>query len=82
MAYVDIFGIKAIIFRLANVVGPRRRHVVIFGFNRKLSQSDWKYIKKSGNETLKKSYFYIDDCINALAEIGIKRFDSGMEILT
>ena len=78
--YVSTFGIKAVIFRLANVVGPCSRHGVIFDFFRKLAQSDGKYLEILGDGTQKKSYLYIDDCINTLANVGLKQFDSGIEI--
>ena len=78
--YVSTFGIKAVIFRLANVVGPRSRHGVIFDFFSKLSQSDGKYLEILGDGTQKKSYLYIDDCINILANVGLIRFDSDIEI--
>lgn len=78
--YVSTFGIKAVIFRLANVVGPCSRHGVIFDFFRKLAQSDGKHLEILGDGTQKKSYLYIDDCIDALVNIGLRRFDSGIEI--
>lgn len=78
--YVGMFGIEAIIFRLANVVGPSSRHGVIFDFFRKLEQSDGKYLEILGDGTQRKSYLYIDDCIDALVNIGLRRFGSGLEI--
>lgn len=78
--YVSTFGIEAVIFRLANVVGPCSRHGVIFDFFRKLAQSDGKYLEILGDGNQKKSYLYIDDCVNTLANVGLKRFDSGIEI--
>ena len=78
--YVGTFGIKAVIFRLANVVGPFSRHGIIFDFFRKLSQSDGKYLEILGDGTQNKSYLYIDDCIRTLSDIGLKQFDSGIEI--
>lgn len=78
--YAGMFGIEAVIFRLANVVGPSSRHGVIFDFFRKLEQSDGKYLEILGDGTQSKSYLYIDDCIDALVNIGLRRFDSGIEI--
>jgi len=78
--YAGTFGIEAVIFRLANVVGPSNKHGVIFDFFNKLAQSDGKYLEILGNGTQKKSYIYIDDCVNALAKIGLRPFDSGLEI--
>ena len=78
--YAGMFGIEAVIFRLANVVGPSSRHGVIFDFFRKLEQSEGKYLEILGDGTQSKSYLYIDDCIDAIANIGFRRFDSGIEI--
>ena len=77
--YVGTFGIEAVIFRLANVIGPFIEHGVIFDFFRKLKQSQGKYLEVLGDGNQKKSYLYIDDCINALA-IGLHKFNSGLEI--
>jgi UDP-glucose 4-epimerase len=77
--YVGTFGLEAVIFRLANVVGPSSEHGVIFDFFRKLKQSDGKYLEILGDGTQKKSYLYIDDCIDALT-IGLNQFDSALEI--
>ncbi|HEY7777628.1 MAG TPA: NAD-dependent epimerase/dehydratase family protein [Nitrososphaeraceae archaeon] len=78
--YAGTFGIEAVIFRLANVVGPSNTHGVIFDFIRKLAQSDGKYLEILGDGTQKKSYIYIDDCIDTLANIGFRQFESGLEI--
>ena len=64
--YAGMFGIEAVIFRLANVVGPSSRHGVIFDFFRKLEQSEGKYLEILGDGTQSKSYLYIDDCIDAI----------------
>ena len=77
--YVGTFGIDAVIFRLANVVGPSSGHGVIFDFIRKLKQSGGKYLEILGDGNQNKSYLYIDDCINALI-IGLRDFGSGLEI--
>jgi len=78
--YAGTFGIEAVIFRLANVVGPSSTHGVIFDFFTKLAHTDGKYLEILGDGTQKKSYLYIDDCIDALANIGFRRFDSKLEI--
>ena len=78
--YAGTFGIEAVIFRLANIVGPSSKHGVIFDFFNKLEQSKGKYLEILGDGTQNKSYLYIDDCIYALANIGLRRFQSGLEI--
>jgi UDP-glucose 4-epimerase len=77
--YVGTFGIHAVIFRLANVVGPASDHGVIFDFFRKLKESDGKYLEVLGDGKQKKSYLYIDDCIDALL-LGLEQLDSGLQI--
>ena len=77
--YVGTFGIDAVIFRLANVVGPTIAHGVIFDFFNKLKQSKGNYLQILGDGNQRKSYLYIDDCINALS-IGLRKFSSGLEI--
>jgi UDP-glucose 4-epimerase len=78
-AYVATFGFDAVIFRLANVIGPTSRHGVIFDFFMKLKRSNGKFLEILGDGTQKKSYLYIDDCISGLS-IGLNQFDSGIEI--
>jgi len=78
--YSGMFGIESVIFRLANVVGPSSRHGVIFDFFRKLEQSEGKHLEILGDGTQKKSYLYIDDCIDALVNFGLRRFTSRTEI--
>ena len=77
--YVGTFGIDAVIFRLANVIGPSIGHGIIFDFFMKLKQSKGKYLEILGDGNQRKSYLYIDDCINALA-VGLYQFNSGLEI--
>ena len=70
--YVGTFGIEAVIFRLANVIGPNSGHGVISDFFRKLKESNGKYLEILGDGKQNKSYLYIDDCINALM-LGLNR---------
>jgi UDP-glucose 4-epimerase len=74
-----MFGINAIIFRLANIVGPSSGHGVIFDLIRKLKKSNNKYLEILRDGTQKKSYLYIDDCIDALV-LGCNELSSGIEI--
>jgi UDP-glucose 4-epimerase len=77
--YVGTFGLEAVIFRLANIVGPNIQHGVIFDFIRKLKLSNGEYLEILGDGKQKKSYLYIDDCISALL-IGLNEFRSRLEI--
>ena len=62
-AYASMHGFKAVIYRLANVVGPRSNHGVIWDFVGKLRGTSWE-LEVLGDGTQSKSYLYIDDCVD------------------
>ncbi|MEM2904928.1 MAG: NAD-dependent epimerase/dehydratase family protein [Candidatus Bathyarchaeia archaeon] len=64
-AYVRMFGLNAIIYRLANVVGARSRRGVIWDFTRKLHQNPER-LEILGDGRQAKSYLLVDDCIEAM----------------
>jgi UDP-glucose 4-epimerase len=71
--YCHIFDIRAIVLRLANVVGPTSTHGVIYDFVTRLSSLDTRlsgsgeyYLDVLGDGNQAKSYLFIDDCINCL----------------
>jgi UDP-glucose 4-epimerase len=61
-AYASMYSFKAVIYRLANVVGPRSTHGVIWDFVGKLRESA-EELEVLGDGTQSKSYLYIDDCV-------------------
>jgi UDP-glucose 4-epimerase len=63
-AYSHLLGLKARIFRFANVVGPSSGHGVVHDFLTKLHQNPAK-LEVLGDGTQAKSYVYIDDCVDA-----------------
>ena len=64
-AYCHTFGFRAIIFRLANIVGGRLTHGVIVDFIRKLRENPKELeILGDGNQT--KSYLHIKDAFDAI----------------
>lgn len=65
MAYARSFGFKALIYRLANVVGSRSKHGVIVDFVRKLRENPLE-LEILGDGAQKKSYVHISDCVEAL----------------
>jgi len=77
--YVGMFGLDAVVLRLANIVGPSSGHGVIFDLIRKMKKPEDKYLEILGDGTQKKSYLYIDDCIDALV-IGLDELGLGIEI--
>lgn len=64
-AYCHTFDMKAVIFRLANIVGQMPTHGVIYDFVQKLRKNPNK-LEILGDGNQKKSYLYIDDCIEAM----------------
>jgi len=64
-AYASMYGFRAVIFRLANVVGSRSNHGVIYDFIEKLRESPDR-LEVLGDGTQSKSYLYIDDCVRGI----------------
>ncbi|MGD0329245.1 MAG: NAD-dependent epimerase/dehydratase family protein [Nitrososphaeria archaeon] len=64
-AYAHTYGFNAIIYRLANVVGPRSEHGVIYDFVRKL-QGNPKELEILGDGAQTKSYLHVRDCVEAM----------------
>jgi UDP-glucose 4-epimerase len=64
-AYVHTFDFNAVIFRLANIIGPRITHGVIYDFIEKLKKNPNK-LEILGDGNQKKSYLYITDCIEGM----------------
>ncbi len=76
-AYAQTYGLNIISCRFANIFGPRSTHGVIYDFYHKLINKPDE-LKILGDGQQKKSYLYIDDCIDAvfyLKEQNIKGFD-------
>jgi UDP-glucose 4-epimerase len=63
-AYSFMFDITGIVFRFANVVGPRQTHGVAYDFLRRLSR-DSSCMRILGDGTQSKPYIYVDDVVNA-----------------
>ncbi|MBS7620354.1 NAD-dependent epimerase/dehydratase family protein [Candidatus Bathyarchaeota archaeon] len=64
-SYASLYGFKAVVYRLANIVGSRCNHGVIFDFIEKMKKNS-KELEVLGNGSQTKSYLYIDDCIEGL----------------
>jgi UDP-glucose 4-epimerase len=63
-AYSKFYGVKAVVLRYANVVGPRLRHGVIYDFVNKLLRSSAE-LEILGDGTQARSYVYISDAVEA-----------------
>jgi UDP-glucose 4-epimerase len=65
ITYSKLYGIKSLILRFANIVGPRQTHGVIIDFIKKLRNNPFE-LEILGDGTQKKSYLYIYDLITAM----------------
>jgi UDP-glucose 4-epimerase len=62
--YAHMFGLKAVIVRLANIMGPRSEHGVVYDFARKLQENS-RELAILGDGTQTKSYLHVYDCVRA-----------------
>lgn len=64
-AYTEGFGMRAVIFRFVSILGPRYTHGHIFDFYKHL-QADRTKLHILGDGKQRKSYLYVDDCVDAI----------------
>lgn len=65
MSYASMCEFGCVIYRLANVIGPRSNHGVIYDFIKKLKENA-SNLEVLGDGTQSKSYLYVDDCITGI----------------
>ncbi len=64
ITYSKLYGLKGLILRYANIIGPRSNHGVIIDFIDKLKRNP-KELEILGDGTQRKSYLHVFDAINA-----------------
>ena len=64
-AYCEGFGIQSWIFRFVSILGERYTHGHVFDFYQKL-KADPTQLEVLGNGRQRKSYLYVQDCIDAI----------------
>jgi UDP-glucose 4-epimerase len=64
-AYCQAFGFQAFIFRFVSILGERYTHGHVFDFYQKLLANP-RQIDVLGNGRQRKSYLYVQDCIDAM----------------
>ena len=64
-AYCGGFGFQSWIFRFVSILGERYTHGHVFDFYRKLKQNPSR-LEVLGNGKQRKSYLYIQDCLDAM----------------
>jgi UDP-glucose 4-epimerase len=78
-SYCHTFEMNAVIYRFANVVGPRSTHNVTHDFIRKLREQP-NYLEILGRDPgTHKSYVHVSDCIKGMV-VGIERAKDQVEI--
>jgi len=63
-SYTKLYGIKAVVLRYANIVGPRLRHGVVWDFINKLLV-DRRRLEILGDGKQVRSYMHIEDAVEA-----------------
>ena len=63
-AYAHTYGIKGLVLRFANIIGPRLRHGVIYDFIVKLLRNPSE-LEILGDGTQRKSYLFVGDAVDA-----------------
>jgi len=64
-AYCEGFGFQSCIFRFVSILGERYTHGHVFDFYHKLKQDPTR-LPVLGNGKQRKSYLYVQDCIDAI----------------
>lgn len=67
-SYCHTFGMIGVSLRLANIVGPRLTHGIVYDFINKLRENP-KRLEILGDGTQKKSYVWVEDCIEAILHV-------------
>ena len=77
-AYCEGFDFKSWVFRFVSILGERYTHGHVFDFYKKLN-NDPRLLYILGNGEQRKSYLYIQDCIDAMI-IAIEKSDDRVNI--
>lgn len=67
-AYCEGYGFKGYIFRFVSILGERYTHGHIFDFYKQLIDHP-NYLNVLGDGKQRKSYLYVQDCVNAISHI-------------
>ena len=70
-SYASMHGFRCVIYRMANVVGPRCNHGVVYDFVEKLRKESGA-LEVLGDGTQSKSYLYVDDCVEGMV-LGVEK---------
>lgn len=76
-SYAHTFNHRALIVRLANIIGPRSNHGVVVDFVKKILANP-NELEILGDGYQEKSYLYVTDCIDAIIHL-CEKFNEGTE---
>jgi UDP-glucose 4-epimerase len=78
-AYSHMFGIEVVVFRFANVVGPRQTHGVTYDFVRRL-RDDPGRLRILGDGRQSKSYIHVSDVVDAMLSMADRPEGRGFDV--
>jgi UDP-glucose 4-epimerase len=78
-AYCEGFGFQGYIFRFVSILGERYTHGHVFDFYKRLAENP-SALHVLGNGLQRKSYLYVQDCINAIL-LAIEKAQEKVNIL-
>lgn len=78
-SYAHTFGLRGLLLRFANIIGPRSNHGVVIDFFNKL-KSNQRRLEVLGDGSQRKSYLYIKDCIEAII-IAVNSFFENRDVI-
>ncbi len=70
-AYAHLYGIRAYLFRFANIIGPHMTHGILYDFFEKLRR-DPARLEVLGDGRQSKSYLRTEDCVDGMLLVGDK----------
>ena len=77
-AYCHMFGLRAVVYRFANIIGSRSRHGVIWDFIQKLTRNPSR-LEILGDGRQSKSYLHVSDCVEAFL-LGLEKAQERFEV--
>lgn len=77
-SYSELYGFNSVVFRLANIIGSRSNHGVIYDFIKKLTDNP-DNLEVLGDGTQIKSYLHVSDCITGILK-GVKSAEHVLEV--
>jgi UDP-glucose 4-epimerase len=77
-AYCEGFGMQGYIFRFVSILGERYSHGHVFDFHQQLAEHP-EHLHVLGNGHQRKSYLYVQDCIDAIL-LAIERANDKVNI--